>query len=112
MNTTPPAGSALGGGSGAHGRHARGGRSRRAKNRRYRLNRSARSRLVIMSWNAEGLRTKQQELQRWLSATKPDVVAIQEAQLAANKNQSIPGYQTAVITRRARGRRAGGPVKG
>ncbi|KAF0295996.1 RNA-directed DNA polymerase from mobile element jockey [Amphibalanus amphitrite] len=91
---------------------ARGGRSRRAKNRRYRLNRSARSRLVIVSWNAEGLRTKMQEFQRWLSATKADVVAVQEAQLAANKNPSIPGYQTAVVTRRARGRRDGGPVKG
>ncbi|KAF0288946.1 RNA-directed DNA polymerase from mobile element jockey [Amphibalanus amphitrite] len=53
-----------------------------------------------------------QEFQRWLSATKADVVAVQEAQLAANKNPSIPGYQTAVVTRRARGRRDGGPVKG
>ena len=64
MNNTSPAASALGGGPGARGGAARGGRSRRAKNRRYRLNRKARSRLTIVSWNAEGLRTKKQELER------------------------------------------------
>ena len=53
-----------------------------------------------------------EELQSWLSATKADVVALQEVQLAVNQNPSIPGYQTAVVTRRARGRRDGGPVKG
>ena len=113
MNNTSPAASALGGGAGARRGAARGGgRSRRAKNRRYRLNRKARSRLTIVSWNAEDLRTKKQELERWLSVVKADVVAIQEAQLAANKTPSLSGYQTAAVTRRARGRRSGGPAKG
>ena len=113
MNTQPPAGRAAGGGPGdGGGRRSWGGRSRRAKNRRYRQNRKTRSRLQIISWNAEGLRPKQDELLRWLCDTKADVVAIQEAQLAANKTPSLQGYQTAVVSRRARGRRTTGPVKG
>ncbi|KAF0313786.1 RNA-directed DNA polymerase from mobile element jockey [Amphibalanus amphitrite] len=65
-----------------------------------------------MSWNAEGLRRKLLEVQRWLSDKKVDVVAIQEAQMPANKTINIPGFQTASVTRRARGRRADGAVKG
>ena len=39
-------------------------------------------------------------------------MAIQEAQLASSTPPSISGYQVAAVARRARGRRAGGPVKG
>ena len=89
----------------------RGGNSRRAKNRRYRHNRQERSRLLLASWNAEGVASKISELSRWLSDTKVDVVALQEAQLAGGA-LTVPGYQTAVISRRARGRRGVGPVRG
>ncbi|KAF0302132.1 putative RNA-directed DNA polymerase from transposon BS [Amphibalanus amphitrite] len=103
------------GGSGGtleHGtRGPRGGRSRRAKNRRYRYNRRIRSRLTLVGWNAEGLRTKLPEFGRWLSEHKVDAVAVQEAQLAGG-TISVPGYQLAAVSRRARGRRDGGPVKG
>ena len=105
--------SADGGGSTGRGaRGAWGGRSRRAKNRRYRLNRRNRSRLLIASWNAEGLRPKRDEFHRWLSTTKTDVAAVQEVQPAAGQSITIPGYQTAALVRRARGRRDGGPAKG
>ena len=89
----------------------RGGGRRRAKNNRYRKNCRERSRLLVVSWNAEGLRSKVSELQQWLSLKKVDVVAIQEAQLPA-KSISIPGYQEAAVTRRARGRRDGARAKG
>ena len=89
----------------------RGGYSRRAKNKRYRHNRHVRSRLLIASWNAEGVCGKIAELSRWLSDTEVDVLAIQEAQLAG-RTLTVPGYQTAAVTRRARGRRGGGPVRG
>ena len=89
----------------------RGGHSRRAKNRRYRYNRQVRSRLLIVSWNAEGVLGKTGELSRWLSDVKADVAAIQEAQLAG-RPLSVPGYQTAAVSRRARGRRDDGPVRG
>ena len=46
-----------------------------------------------------------------LSDTKVDVAAIQEAQLAG-KALSVPGYQTAVVSRRVRGRRGVGSVRG
>ena len=109
----PPAANAPSGGgtSGAAGRTSRG-HSRRAKNRRYRRNRKIRSRLLILSWNAEGLRTKLSEIQSWLSENRVDVAVIQEAQFTAKKTISIPGYQTAAVTRRAQGRRVGGPAKG
>ena len=65
-----------------------------------------------LSWNAEGLRTKVQELGSWLPAIKADVVAIQEAQLP-KAAPSIPGFQPPVVVRRARGRRTGAAsVKG
>ena len=112
MNTNLPAVSANGGEPGRGERGPRGGRSRRAKNRRYRRNRQARSRLLVVGWNAEGLRKKIPEFSRWLSAAKVDVAAIQEAQLPANKTLSVPGYQAAVFQRRARGRRGDGPAKG
>ena len=89
----------------------RGEYSRRAKNRRYRHNCSVRSRLLVISWNEEGILGKIGELSRWLSDTKVDVAAIQEAQLAG-KALSLPGYQTAVVSRRARGRRGVGSVRG
>ena len=89
----------------------RGGHSRRAKNRRYRYNRQVRSRLLIVSWNAEGVLGKIGELSRWLSDVKADVAAIQEAQLAG-RPLSVPGFQTAAVSRRARGRRDDGPVRG
>ena len=112
MNVNAPVVCADGGGT--RSRRAggpRGGRSRRAKNRRYRHNCRVRSRLTMIGWNAEGLRTKIQELSRWLSDIKADVVAVQEAQLAGG-TISVPGYQVAAVSRRARGRRDGGPVKG
>ena len=113
MNSQPPVVSANGGGAGDRNRGGpRGGRSRRAKNRRYRLNRQIRSRLLVISWNAEGLRKKIPEVSRWLSEKKVDVLAVQEVQLSAGKTISIPGFQTAAIARRAQGRRQGGPVKG
>ena len=114
MNNYAPATSAGGGGpiSGGGGRGAMGGRSRRAKNRRYRQNRQNRSRLQFCCWNAEGLRPKKAEFQRWLSSEKIDVAAVQEVQLPANQPFTIPGYQTAVVTKRARGRRDDGPAKG
>ena len=111
MNTDLPAVSANGGGQDRGGHGPRGGRSRRAKNRRYRHNRQLRSRLLLCGWNAEGLRKKIPEFSRWLSEKKVDVAAVQEAQLSA-KPLSIPGYQTAAVRRRARGRRGDGPVKG
>ena len=101
-----PSGGVMGGG-GRGGRH-----SRREKNRRYRRNCRTRSHLLICSWNAEGLRKKVLEVQRWLSDRKVDVAVIQEAQLPAGKNINIPGFQTANVSRRARGRRTDGPVKG
>ena len=61
-----------------------------------------RSRLLVISWNAEGVRGKASELGRWLSENKVDVAAIQEAQLAGD-TLSVPGYQTAAVSRRARG---------
>ena len=109
-SSAPPVADAGGGGPGGRGR---GGRQcRREKNRRYRRNCRVRSRLLVMSWNAEGLRKKTLETARWLSDNKVDVVAIQEAQMPAGKFINIPGYQTASVARRARGRRADGPVKG
>ncbi|KAF0305717.1 putative RNA-directed DNA polymerase from transposon X-element [Amphibalanus amphitrite] len=112
MNPAPPAESAVSGSTLEHGaRSPRGGRSRRAKNRRYRLNRRIRSRLTLVGWNAEGLRIKLPEFGRWLSENKVDAVAVQEAQLAGGII-SVPGYQLAAVSRRARGRRDGGPVKG
>ena len=92
-----------------------GGRSqrRRLKNRRYRRNRPRRSHTTIVSWNAEGLCTKLQEIGSWLPAVKADVVAIQEAQLSKAAAPSIPGFQPPVVVRRARGRRTGAAtVKG
>ena len=89
----------------------RGGNSRRAKNRRYRHNCQVRSRLLLVSWNAEGVLKKIGELSRWLSDMKVDVVALQEAQLAGGA-LAVPGYQTAAVTRRARGRRGAGPFRG
>ena len=65
-----------------------------------------------MSWNAEGLRKKTLEVQRWLSDNRVDVAVIQEAQLPAKKNIALPGFQLASVARRARRRRADGPVKG
>ena len=111
MNPDAPAVSANGGGCGRRDRRPRGGFSRRAKNRRYRDNCRARSRLQLACWNAEGLRTKLQETSRWLSGMKVDVLAVQEAQLAG-RAIAIPGYQTAAVMRRARGRRGEGPAKG
>ena len=68
--------------------------------------------MTIVSWNAEGLRTKVQELGSWLPAIKADVVAIQEAQLP-KAAPSISGFQPPVVVRRARGRRTGAAsVKG
>ena len=65
----------------------------------------------MLSWNAEGVRGKASELGRWLSDNKVDVAAIQEAQLAGD-TLSVPGYQTAAVSRRARGRRDEGPIRG
>ena len=107
----PPAAGAGGGGTGGRSGGAR--RSRRAKkNRRYRKNCRVRSRLLVMSWNAEGLRKKTLEVQRWLSDNRVDVAVIQEAQLPAKKNIALPGFQLASVARQTRGRRADGPVKG
>ena len=65
----------------------------------------------MISWNAEGVLGKIGELSRWLSNVKVDVATIQEAQLSG-KTLTVPGYQTDVVSRRARGRRDGGPVRG
>ena len=104
-NTTaaPPSVDADGGGSHRGGTR---GQRRRTKNRRYRRNRARRSHITIVSWNAEGLRSKVAELQRWLPAEKADVLAVQEGQLPS-KVPRIPGYQPPVVVRRARGRITG-----
>ena len=68
--------------------------------------------MTIVSWNAEGLRSKVRELAGWLPAVKADVVAIQEAQLP-QVAPSIPGFQPPIVVRRARGRVSGAAtVKG
>ncbi|KAF0290571.1 putative RNA-directed DNA polymerase from transposon BS [Amphibalanus amphitrite] len=85
----------------------RGQSRRRARNRRYRRNRTQRSLLHIVGWNAEGLRTKVSELQSWLPSVNADVVAIQEAQFPTKTTVRIPGYQPPVVTRRTRGRQTG-----
>ena len=100
-----------GGGRRDRGRRApRDGYSRRTKNRRYRHNCRVRSRLLIASWNAKGVCSKSAEFSRWLSDEKVDVAVIQEA--TSGQHLEIPEYQTAVISRRARGRRGTGPVRG
>ena len=50
-----------------------------------------------------GVLGKIRELSRWLSDVKADVVAIQEAQLAG-RPLSVPAFQTAAVSQRARGR--------
>ena len=65
--------------------------------------------MTIVSWNAEGLRTKVRELGSWLPAVKADVVAVQEAQLSKTV-PNIPGFQPPVVVRRARGRSTGASV--
>ena len=107
--TAPPA-AADGGGAARTGRRGTG-RRRRARNRRYRQNRATRSLLTIVVWNAEGLRSKTAELSPWLSEVRADVVAIREGQFG-KAAPSIPGFQPPVVSRRSRGRRAGGPAKG
>ena len=99
-----------GGGEAPAGRSGPGSR-RRARNRRYRRNRARRSLLTIMVWNAEGLRPKIPELSSWLPGSNVDVVAVQEGQFSKAAPR-IPGFQPPVVTRRSRGRRVGGPVKG
>ena len=59
--------------------------------------------MTLVSWNAEGLRTKIRELGSWLPAVKADVVAVQEAQFFKTV-PNIPGFQPSVVVRRARGR--------
>ena len=108
----PPAASAGGGGAGGGTAGSSRGRCRRAKNRRYRQNLKTRSRLQIACWNAEGLRRKLSELQGWLSDSHVDVLAVQEAQFRASGITEVPGFQTAAVFRRARGRRDSGPAKG
>ena len=63
----------------------------------------------MVSWNAEGLRSKVTELQRWLPAIRADVVAVQEGQFPSTVPR-LPGFQPPVVVRRARGRRAGAAV--
>ena len=86
-------------------------RRRRARNRRYRRNRAQRSLLTLVVWNAEGLRPKIAEVSPWLSKAHVDVLAVQEGQFPKAAPR-IPGFQPPVVTRRSRGRRDGGPVKG
>ena len=86
-------------------------RHRRLKNRRYHRNRNRRSRTTVVSWNAEGLRLKQAELERWLPTVNADVVAIQEAQLPKVAPRLI-GFHPPVVVRRARGRTTGAAPKG
>lgn len=68
--------------------------------------------MTIVSWNAEGLRPKQGELQRWLPTVRADVVAVQEAQLSQKTAPRLAGYQPPVVVRRTRGRTTGVTVKG
>ena len=70
-----------------------------------------RSHVIRASWNVEGLRTKQAELQHWLTTLRADVVAIQEAQLP-KVAQRLTGYLTSLVVRRTRGRTAGEATKG
>ncbi|KAF0304083.1 putative RNA-directed DNA polymerase from transposon BS [Amphibalanus amphitrite] len=61
--------------------------------------------MIVVSWNAEGLRSKITELQRWLPTVRADVLAVQEGQFP----KAVPrlsGFQPPVVVRRARGRRA------
>lgn len=62
----------------------------------------------MVCWNAEGLRTKLQELQRWLPSVNADILAVQEAQFPAKAVSRLPGFQPPVVVRRSRGRVAGG----
>ena len=55
--------------------------------------------ITIFSWNMDGIRTKVQELGRWLSDTKVDVV-LQEVQMAGPA-LSVPWYQITVVSGRA-----------
>ena len=112
QQAAPAPGSADGGRADHRGRRPGGSNRRREKNRRYRRNYRQRSHLTIVSWNAEGLRSKVQELQRWLPTIEADVVAVQEGQFPKTVPR-LPGYQPPVVVRRARGRRAGAAaVKG
>ena len=106
----PAPASADGGG----GRRAGGsGGRRRARNRRYHRNRSQRSLLHLVCWNADGLQPKIRELERWLLSNRADVVAVQEGQFSRSSITRIPGFQPPVVTRRARGRTTGAAfVKG
>ena len=67
--------------------------------------------LTIISWNAEGLRAKQAELQRWLPTVNADIVAVQEAPLPKVAPR-LAGFHPMVVVRRARGRTADAAVKG
>ena len=97
---------------GGDGRRTGGpGGRRRARNRRYHRNRSQRSLLHIVCWNADGLQPKVNELERWLLLNRADVVAIQEGQFSRSTPR-LSGFQPPVVTRRARGRIDGAQVKG
>ena len=109
MSSQPAAPPSVSADGGAPPPEAPGSRHRRAKNRRYRRNRAGRSHTTVVSWNAEGLRKKIGELQRWLPAVKIDVLAVQEGQLPKVAPR-IPGFQPPVVVRRARGRVTGAAV--
>ena len=81
-------------------------RHRRLEKRRHHRNRNRRSRTTVVSWDAEGLRLKQAELERWLPTVNADVVAIKEAQLPKAAPR-LKGFQPPVDVRRARGRTTG-----
>ena len=105
-----PAPARTGGGRDRRDRPGGSGR-RRARNRRYRRNRASRSLLHVIGWNAEGLRSKVPELQRWLHSEQADVVAVQECQFSKSAVR-LPGFQPPVVTRRARGRQPGARARG
>ena len=67
--------------------------------------------MVVVSWNAKGLRPKQAELQRWLPTVRADVVAVHEAQLPKVAAPRLAGYQSPVVVRQARGRTTGAALR-
>ena len=65
------------------------------------------NRIKIVSWNSQGLNSKQIELKKYIERNRPDVICIQEAhQLYIDRPFQIPGYQSYISSKTKN--RAGG----
>ena len=60
---------------------------------------------TILQWNADGVRSKRVELEKFIHDLKPDIVVLQETKLTSKDLFQIRGYHT-LRTDRRRGRRA------